>query len=316
MTSYVGTDVGKAGVVVAVHGQDGVTVVANARAALRGWARRLPAGSLIGVEATGVYHREVVAAVQAAGHTVYLLNPRDVRHYAHAVGRRAKTDRVDAQLIARYVAQEHAGLRPYVAPTATQAAIAALLARRHAVVKAQVSLGQALRDLPAGLAAWRQVQRDFRTLLAQLDAQLEQLVRQDAPLAALRQRLRTTPGLGPLSSLALATLLTRYAFRRSDALIAFVGYDPRAADSGQHRGRRRLSKRGPAEVRRLLYAAAMAAARTNTWRPLYQQDRQRGLSATEAIVILARRLARTAFAIARYGTTFDPARVTRACAKP
>jgi len=112
MTSYVGTDVGKAGVVVAVHGQDGVTVVANARAALRGWARRLPAGSLIGVEATGVYHREVVAAVQAAGHTVYLLNPRDVRHYAHAVGRRAKTDRVDAQLIARYVAQEHAALRP------------------------------------------------------------------------------------------------------------------------------------------------------------------------------------------------------------
>ena len=68
--------------------------------------------------------------------------------------------------------------------------------------------------------------------------------------------------------MALATLLTRYAFRRSDALIAFVGYDPRATDSGQHRGRRRLSTRGPAEVRRLPNAAAMTTARTKTWRPV------------------------------------------------
>jgi transposase len=316
MTSYVGTDVGKASVVVAVHGQAGVTVVANTRTALRDWARRLPAGSRIGVEATGAYHREVVAAAQAMGHTVYLLIPRAVRHYAQAVGRRAKTDRVDAQLVARYVAQEHAGLRPYRAPSARQAAIATLLERRHAVVKAQASLRQALQDLPAGISAWRRVQREFTALLAQLDARLNQLAAEEAPVAALRQRLRTTPGIGPLLSLALANLLSRYRFQRSDALIAFVGYDPRADDSGQHRGRRRLSKRGPAEVRRLLYAAAMAAARTKVWQPLYQQDRQRGLSATEAIIILARRLARTAFALARTGAAFDPARVSTACAKP
>ena len=316
MATYLGADVGKAEVVVAVHGQPGVTVVANARPALREWARRLPAGSWLGVEATGVYHRELVAAAQAAGHTVYLLNPRDVRHYARAMGRRAKTDRVDAQLIARYVAQEHTALRPYVAPTATQAAIAALLERRHAVVKAQGSLRQALCDLPAGIWAWRRVQREFTTLLAQLDARLDQLAQAEPPLAALRQRLRTTPGIGPLSSLALANLLSRYNFQRSDALIAFVGYDPRADDSGQHHGRRRLSKRGPAEIRRLLYAAAMAAARTKTWRPLYQQHRQRGLSATEAIISLARRLARIAFALARTGATFDQARVSLACAKP
>jgi transposase len=108
----------------------------------------------------------------------------------------------------------------------------------------------------------------------------------------------------------------QHGFHSSDALIAFLGYDPRANDSGHHRGRRRLSKRGPAEMRRLLYAAAMAAARTKAWKPFYERDRARGLSSTEAIIVLARRLARTAFSIARHNTTFDPARLTGTCAKP
>ena len=81
--------------------------------------------------------------------------------------------------------------------------------------------------------------------------------------------------------------------KSADAFVAFTGLDPRPDDSGQHRGKRRLSKRGPAELRRLLYMAAMSAINTKTWRPLYEHYRAKGLSSTATLVILARRIART-----------------------
>ena len=80
----------------------------------------------------------------------------------------------------------------------------------------------------------------------------------------------------------------------------------------QHRGRRRLSKRGPSELRRLLYLAAMAAAKTKIWNPLYAHYRAKGLSTTAALVILARRIARTAWSIYTHKTDFDPKRLTKA----
>src|SRR5438093_13694765 len=77
------------------------------------------------------------------------------------------------------------------------------------------------------------------------------------------------------------------------------------------RGRRRLSKRGPAELRRLLFNGARSASKTKLWRPLYERYRARGLSTIEATVVLARKLVRVAFSIYRHGTTFDPARFAR-----
>jgi transposase len=94
--------------------------------------------------------------------------------------------------------------------------------------------------------------------------------------------------------------------KSADAFAAFTGLDPRPDDSGQRRGKRRLSKRGPAELRRLLYLAAMSAIKTKTWRPLYEHYRAKGLSSTATLVILAR----TAWSIYTYKTVFDPARLT------
>lgn len=312
MASDWGADVGKDMVVLACHGGGPTVEVANQAAALRAWVKGLEAGSRIGVEASGVHHRCLAQVATAAGHAVYVLNPRDVNHYAKGVGRRAKTDRVDARVIARYVAHEHEHLRVYRVPDASQQAIAELLEKRHAVVKAKVSLSQALGELPG----YRKVRSDLEALLRELDAKLAQLTREQSGLYALCQRLRSVPGIGPLLSAGLANLLMLHGFHSSDALIAYLGYDPRADDSGRRHGRRRLSKRGPAEMRRLLYTAAMAAARTAAWKPFYERDRARGLSATEAIVVLARRIARTAYSIARHNTTFDPARLAGACAKP
>ena len=78
-----------------------------------------------------------------------------------------------------------------------------------------------------------------------------------------------------------------------------------------HRGKRRLSKRGPAELRRLLYMAAMSAMSTKTWRPLYEHYRAKGLSSTATLVILARRIARTAWSIYTHKTEFDPGRLVK-----
>ena len=118
-------------------------------------------------------------------------------------------------------------------------------------------------------------------------------------------------GVGPIIGTALVNTLERVPVKSADAFVAFTGLDPRPDDSGQHRGKRRLSKRGPAELRRLLYLAAMSAAKTKTWRPLYERYRAKGLSSTATLVILARRIARTAWSMHTHKTTFDVERLTK-----
>ena len=123
-------------------------------------------------------------------------------------------------------------------------------------------------------------------------------------------RLCTITGVGTVIGSALVNTLERVPVKNADAFVAFTGLDPRPDDSGQHRGKRRLSKRGSAELRRLLYLAALSAVKTKPWRPLYEHYRAKGLSSTAALVILARRIARTAWSIYTYKTEFDPARLT------
>jgi transposase len=91
----------------------------------------------------------------------------------------------------------------------------------------------------------------------------------------------------------------------ANAVIAFTGLDPRPNDSGKKTGQRRLSKRGWPEIRRLMYAAAMSAARTKTWNGYYRAQRDKGLSTTAALVVLARKLLRVAFSLFKKQVKFD-----------
>ncbi|WP_295521816.1 transposase, partial [uncultured Pseudacidovorax sp.] len=91
----------------------------------------------------------------------------------------------------------------------------------------------------------------------------------------------------------------------ADAVVAFTGLNPRPNDSGKKTGQRRLSKKGWPESRRLLYAAAMSAARTKTWKSFYQAQRSKGLSTTAALVVLARKLMRVAFSLFKQQAMFD-----------
>jgi len=151
----------------------------------------------------------------------------------------------------------------------------------------------------------------FNQLIARLDLRAKALVEANPERKQNFARLCTISGVGPVVGTALVNTLERVPVKSADAFIAFTGLDPRPDDSGQHRGKRRLSKRGPAELRRLLYLAALSAVKTKPWSSLYEHYRARGLSSTAALVILARRIARTAWSIYTHKTEFDPARLTR-----
>jgi transposase len=310
---HFGIDIDKAALTVACHELPGRTErVSNDAASIDAWLRRLPTDSVLAVEATGACHQALLQAAVRHDLPIYLLNPRDVRHYAESLRRRAKTDRVDAQVIARYVAHEKGNLRRYRPAPANAARLEQLLRRRALLAQTQAQLRLGCSDL--ALPAMDHLHASFKATLAALDEQLDALVAQDEQRARQREQLRSIPGVGPLNSLALVSLFWRLPRITADGLIAFVGFDPRPRESGHYRGQRRISKRGDAEIRRLGYLAAQTFARHPVGRPLYDRYRQRGLSATATYVILARKILRLAHALIRQGTTFDPQRFAAACA--
>jgi transposase len=315
-TPFIGVDVAQHTLAIVADGEAKRREIANAAGAIRQWLRTLPAGCCIGVESTGSFHQLLVRSAIGTGHTVYVLNARDLAHYARALGRRAKTDRLDAALIARYLAKEHQDLHPYRLPSELQSQLDELIGRRHKVVVMQTSLRQSFASVKCQPRKLAPVKRALQELIKELDQRMQELVAQDPQLAPAAQHLRSVVGFGPLLSTSLAHAITRHPFQNADAFIAYLGYDPRVRDSGQLHGRRFLSKRGPAELRRLLFTAAMSASKTRLWHPFYERYRARGLPSTAALVILARKLARIAFSMVRYGTDFRPERVKTACVHP
>lgn len=308
----IGADVAMEGIVVACsEGSFPVRKVANKRPAVLAFLKGLPAGSRIGVESTGSYHELFADAAHQLGFLVFLLNPKDTRHYAKAVGLRGKTDRVDAELIARMIAHEHTKLHPWVPPTPQQREMDRLIKRRATLISLREAVEMSLHELDGFAADLKALRTRFNQLIARLDLRVKALVDASPERKQNFTRLCTITGVGPVIGTALVNTLERVPLKSADAFVAFTGLDPRPDDSGQHRGKRRLSKRGPGELRRLLYLAAMSAIKTRTWRPLYEHYRAKGLSSTATLVILARRIARTAWSIYTHKTEFDPGRLTK-----
>jgi transposase len=308
---FAGVDVAKLTLVVAMEGVSvPVRTIENNARQIRAWLRTLPAGCALAVEATGGFQDLVVRLAHAQGLAVYVLNPLDVHHYAKACAVRGKTDRLDAQVIARYLQREHGRLRPWQPPSARALQVHALLRQRELMGSMIDTLGQGLKV--RGQAAIRALQQARQ----KIDAELLQIMRSEPGLRAGYERLQSICGVGPLIGACLADLFAERQFANSDAAVAFSGLDPRPRDSGQSAGRRRLSKRGSRLLRRLLFLAAMAARRTKAFAPTYLKLRQRGLQSTEALVVLARKILRIAFSIWNSGQNFNPALLPQACAEP
>lgn len=308
-TLFIGVDAAKATLDVHVEGDGRCTRLANEAGAIDRWLTGLPAHTQIAVESTGRCHLCLAQRAHDRGHRVFVLNARDVYFYAKGLGARGKTDRLDAEVVARYLAEHHARLKPWQPATAAQTRLRELLRCRAGVTSKRESLRQLLRQVPEVDAESRALEDRFAALLDRIDAELDALVAQDAQLQRGREAMGGIAGIGPVGSAMLAALFSRVPFGSADAVVAYSGLDPRPNDSGRRTGRRRISKRGSALLRRQLYLAALGASHSHAMGPTYRAIKARGFAPTQALVILARKILRIAWAVWKSGEPFDPSRI-------
>jgi transposase len=301
-----GVDVCKANLVIAKYEMQPLVEVDNRAEAIAAWLGQLPREAVIAMEATGGYHRLLAHLAHAAGMRVYVLNPQTLKHYAHAIGQRGKTDNCDARMIVRYAVHERGKLRRWQPPAPAADRLSQLLERRHTVVRVRQTIAQSLTGLPMLNAARQSLLANVERTVSRLDTLIRHEIARVPGARALYERLLQITGIGPVVAAQLVAVFNTLSFARSDSFIAYTGLDPRPDDSGSRHGRRRLSKRGPPLLRCVLYNAGMAAANSKLFKPLYRRLRERGFQTTEAIVILARKIARIAFALYRSGQSFAP----------
>jgi transposase len=309
-----GVDVGKA----ELHGtwRDPVTQrvrwqgrVPNTEAGIRQLLRRVPEVPVV-VEPTGRYGEPLVRAVTAAGRTALLAPPRKAKAFLWAAQPRAKTDRVDSAGLALYGLSGQ--LRPYVLPGEPMDRVRQLLAARRGVSEGLTALRQQRAALPKAADALTPAIDALTQQLAALDRHLAQAIDPVPELAEAVKRLRQVPGVGPTIAPALATCLLEKRFTHPDQFVAYLGLDIRVLRSGQRTGQTGLSKYGDAELRRLLYMAALGAARSKTDRTFarrYEREQAKGLAKTAALNAMARKLAKVTWSLVTHRTSYDPARV-------
>ena len=267
--------------------------VVNSRREIKDFLRGLHGALRLAVEATSNYHMELVEVALKLGHTVYLVNARQLSHYREAVNVRNKSDALDAWLLARYLAHEADSLRPLQLRDARAQQLWTLLKRRAVAVEIRKQLEQSFREIRLSTkAVFSQIAR----LLARIDERLRGLLRSLGWWADYR-RCQSIPGIGPLNAIALTAAYHRGAFAGSDAFVSFIGFDVRMRESGKYKGLRKLTKRGEAEIRRLLYCAAQPARAYYLFDRYYRRQLEKGMSKIAAKVALARKLARIAFAL-------------------
>ena len=298
----IGIDISKAEAVVAVYPSGETWTSATTPAALEVLAGRVQAlqPTVIVMEATGGYEAPVAASCAVVGLPVAVVNPRQVRAFAQARGRAAKTDQLDAHLLALFGAQIQPPARPL--PDADTQALAALVARRRQLLD---MLGAEQRRLAQATAA--RMQRELRDHIEWLARRLKDIDRdlthaiKDSPVWRAREELlRSVPGIGPAIARTLLAELPELGTLTRRQLAALVGVAPFNRDSGQWRGQRMIVG-GRATVRASLYMGALVATRHNPLiQPFYQRLRDAGKAPKVALVASMRKLLTILNAIVRH----------------
>ena len=257
-------------------------------------------------EATGHYDAWLRRALEAEGIAFARVNPARARDFARATGRLAKTDRIDARMLAA-MAQSLSFARERESDPEREA-----LARAHKRRDQLVQLRQQERTRltecdDAALRADLQAHRQWLDAqIARWDAEIARLVEQSGALAQKARRLRSIAGIGPVAATTLLALVPELGALSPKKIAALAGLAPFNADSGQLRGRRRI-RGGRKRVRDALYMAAVTAARHNPrLKPLYTRLRAAGKPAKVALIAVARKLLIIANAILRDQTEFKP----------
>lgn len=299
----IGIDVSAAQLDVAVDGSGEAWQVPNAAAGIAGLVAELSGRrpGLVVLEATGGYEAAVVGALVAAEVPVVVANPRQVRDFARATGIRAKTDALDAVILARFGAVLRPEPRPVPAPDVL--ALRALATRRRQLVEMITAEQNRRRGTPARVRS--QIEAHVTWLREQvrlLDAEVADLIEASPVWRAQEDLLRGVPGVGPVLTLALLSGLPELGQLDRKAIAALVGVAPLNRDSGTLQGKR-LVWGGRAAVRATLYMATLVATRYNpVIRTFYQRLLAAGKPPKVALTAAMRKLLTILNAMVRDGT--------------
>jgi transposase len=289
---YIGIDVSKATLEVATVPASAPQQAPNDEAGiatlLAAWRAAPP--TLIVAEASGGYESALVAACGLAGLPIVLVNPRQVRDFARALGRLAKTDAIDATTLALFAERVRPAVRPL--PDAAAQALGALVQRRRQLLdmlgaerqrRRQAAVKRVVRSLDQHIA-WLERQ------LADVDDTLRRQVEASPLWRAQEDLLRSVPGVGPTTALTLLTELPELGRLSRRQIAALVGVAPFNRDSGQWRGRRTIWG-GRATVRATVYMAALTAVRCNpVLRAFHARLRAAGKPPKVALIAVMRKL--------------------------
>jgi len=305
---FVGIDVSKASLDVAVHRPATRWTVDYTEATLTPLVARLTAlaPALIVLEATGGLEVPLVGAVAVAGLPVVVVNPRQVRDFAKATGRLAKTDTLDAAVLAHFAAAVQPAVRPL--PDAATQGLAAVVTRRRQLVDMLTAERNRLSCAPVVLR--KELQAHIRWLerrIAGLDTELEHAIRTSPVWRAQEDLLRSVPGIGPIVARTLLAQLPELGTLAPKPLAALVGVAPLNRDSGLFRGRRKVGA-GRAAVRAVLDMGTLAAVRFNpVLRPFYQRLRAAGKLPKVALTACMHKLLTILNALLKHQRRWDPA---------
>lgn len=245
--------------------------------------------TLLVVEATGGVERRIVRALAAAELPVIVVNPRQVRDFAKATGRLAKTDKIDAEILAHFGEAVRPALRAVPEPASEE--LRALITRRRQVT--EMLTAETNRLAHSAKAVRKRIEAHIRWLEAELDrvdSELDQSIQQSPIWREQEELLKSVPGIGPVISRTLLAELPELGKLNRKQIAALVGVAPLNWDSGTLRGRRAIWG-GRSAVRAALYMAALVASRRNsTIQDFYRRLRNAGKAPKVALVACMRKL--------------------------
>ena len=292
MENFVGIDVSKDRLDVHLRPDGQSFTVARDGNALAALVERLQAlaPALVVLEATGGYESVVASAIAAAQLPLAVVNPRQIRDFARATGRLAKTDRLDAAAIAHFAEAIRPPARPVANPEAQ--ALGELVARRRQVIEMIVAETNR-RQLASQRRVIGAIGRHLAVLqaeLSELDGDIDGAIRSSSAWQADADLLTGVPGIGPATRRTLIAELPELGRLTRRQIAALVGVAPINRDSGTLRGRRAIAGGRPA-VRAALYMAALVASRANpVIAAYYQKLRTAGKTGKQALIACMRKL--------------------------
>ncbi|HSI72938.1 MAG TPA: transposase [Fimbriimonas sp.] len=302
MHPVAGIDVSKEFVEVAFGGH--VIKVKRAAADLKAHFAGFPDGTRIVLEATGRYHRIVLEVAADLRLEARQVDPFVFSLYRKSASPRAKNDRLDALTLQRYGEREWDTIRCGKPRDPRLQRLKDLIELRETQVNIRVAWEQSMNEFQDVPKAAEDAARGMKASIDALDKQILALVKDDE----LYSLFLEMDGVGPQLAPALVWLFEAFDFQDPDEVVAFVGLDVRVRESGRYIGQRKLTKRGPAFIRRLLHCAANSQRRIKGFENLFARHHQKGLKTKGVNVILGRKLLRAALAIAKTKTRYERAK--------